>query len=330
LEEILVSMKILFSTSTSPTFEVKTGVIGEHQVNAVCRSLDWGKSGLRKQWHHVREAIQVMRRARSYDVLVLCTVGIEAFLVGRLRSVFCPRTAVVCVDFLMPRESRLMKIVGGWLRRVDAFVCIRTGDIPVMQRRFGVPADRCHFAYFPAGLNRTQVATAEEGYIYSAGWAHRDWPTLLLALKDVPYPAVLSVSGVLDVPAEAQARVRVLPQCTPDEGRALMAGASLVALAFEDTELPSGPLVLLDAMALGKAVVTTRVNGTQDYVEDGKTGLLTAPGDSAALTASLSRLIEDSDLRRCLGEAAEADVASRFNTSQFLSRILTVCETVTS
>lgn len=319
-------MKILFSTSASPTFEVKTGVIGEHQVDAACRSLDWGKTGLRKQWHHVYEAIQVMRQARRYSVLVLCTVGIEAFLVGRLRSIFCPRTAVVCVDFLMPRESRLMKIVGGWLKGVNAFVCIRTGDIPVMLRRFGVPASRCHFAYFPAGLDRTQVPTAEEGYIYSAGWAHRDWPTLLLALKDVPYPAVLSVSEALDVPAEAQARVRVLPQCSPDEGRALMAGASLVALAFEDTELPSGPLVLLDAMAMGKAVVTSRVNGTQDYVDSPRTGVLTEPGDSKSLSAALMRLMEDETLRQSTGQAASEEVRRSFTSRQFMDRIFAICE----
>ncbi len=293
----------------------------------MCRSLDWGKTGVSKQWHHVREAIAVMRQARHYEVLVLCTVGIEAFLVGRLRPLFCPRTKVVCVDFLMPQESRLMSIVGKWLRGIDAFVCIRTGDIPVMDRRFGVLARRCHFAFFPANLPAESVSTEEQGYIYSAGWAHRDWPTLLRALKDVPYSAILSVSGALDVPAEARERVRVLPQCTPTEGRSLMAGASLVALAFEDTFLPSGPLVLLDAMAMGKAVVTTRVNGTQDYVDSPRTGVLTEPGDSEALAAALTRLMEDAALRRTTGRAARDEAGSRFTGQQFMDRILHVCET---
>ncbi len=320
-------MKILFSTSTAPTFEVETGLVGGHQVDAACRSLDWGKTGVRKQWHHVREAIAVMRRARHSQVLVLCTVGIEAFLVGRLRPLFCPRTKVVCVDFLMPQESRLMSVVGTWLRGIDAFVCIRTGDIPVMERRFGVPARRCHFAFFPASLTSESANTKEQGYIYSAGWAHRDWPTLLRALKDVPYPAILSVSGTLDVPAEARERVRVLPQCTPAEGRSLMAGASLVALAFEDTFLPSGPLVLLDAMAMGKAVVTTRVNGTRDYVDSPRTAVLTEPGDSEGLAASLTRLMEDEPLRRSTGQAARDKAGRCFTTRQFMDRILHVCET---
>lgn len=319
-------MKILFSTSTAPTFEVETGAVGGHQVDAACRSLDWGKTGLRKQWHHVREAIAVMRQARRYQVLVLCTVGIEAFLVGRLRWLVCPRTKVVCADFLMPQETRLMTIVGTWLRGIHAFVCIRTGDIPVMERRFGIPESRCHFAFFPANLPPESAITKEQGYIYSAGWAHRDWPTLLRALKDVPYQAILSVSRTLDVPAEVRERVRVLPQCTPTEGRLLMAGASLVALAFEDTFLPSGPLVLLDAMAMGKAVVTTRVNGTRDYVDSPRTGVLTEPGDSEALAAALTRLMEDEALRRSTGQAAREEAGSRFTGRQFMDRILHVCE----
>lgn len=319
-------MQILFSTSASPTFDVQTGLVGGHQVDAACRSLDWGKTGIRKQWHHIREAILVMRQARRYQVLVLCTVGIEAFLVGRLRWLFCPRTKVVCADFLMPQESRLMTIVGRWLRGIDAFVCIRTGDIPVMERRFGVPAHRCHFAFFPASLTPKSTNLEEQGYIYSAGWAHRDWPTLLRALEDVPYSAILSVSGTLDVPAEAHERIRVLPQCTPAEGRSLMAGASLVALAFEDTFLPSGPLVLLDAMAMGKAVVTTRVNGTQDYVDSPRTGVLTEPGDSEALAVALTRLMEDEALRRSTGRAARDEAGSRFTGQQFMDRILHACE----
>ncbi len=327
-------MKIFLSTYAAPTFEVKTGTLGRHQIDAICRSLDWGKTGVRKQWHHVREAIAVMRQARHYDVLVLCTVGIEAFLVGRLRPLFCPHTKVVCVDFLMPQESRLMTVVGTWLRGIHAFVCIRTGDIPVMERRFGVPANRCHFAFFPAGLPQsseeapviTEIDTEKPGYIYSAGWAHRDWPTLLRALKNVPYSAILSVSGALDVPVEARERVRVLPQCTPTQGRSLMAGASLVVLAFEDTFLPSGPLVLLDAMAMGKAVVTTRVNGTRDYVDSPRTGVLTEPGDSESLAAALTRLMEDESLRRSTGRAARDEAESRFTARQFMDRILHVCE----
>jgi glycosyltransferase involved in cell wall biosynthesis len=39
-----------------------------------------------------------------------------------------------------------------------------------------------------------------------------------------------------------------------------------------NTNLPSGPVVLVDAAALGNAVIATDVNGTHDYIEHGVTG----------------------------------------------------------
>lgn len=62
-------------------------------------------------------------------------------------------------------------------------------------------------------------------------------------------------------------------------------------------------LVYLDAAAHGLPVVAHRVGGVPEAVLDGETGLLVAPGDRAALTAALARLIADPDLRGRLGAA---------------------------
>jgi glycosyltransferase involved in cell wall biosynthesis len=62
-------------------------------------------------------------------------------------------------------------------------------------------------------------------------------------------------------------------------------------------------MTIVEAMALGKAVVATRVGGPLEIVTDGVDGLLVPPGDAAALAAALSRLA-DAGLRRRLGSAA--------------------------
>lgn len=65
------------------------------------------------------------------------------------------------------------------------------------------------------------------------------------------------------------------------------------------------PLVLLEAMASGLAVVTTESSGMTDLVEDGHDGLLTIPGDADSLTVAISALCGNSQLRRTLGCAAQ-------------------------
>lgn len=65
-------------------------------------------------------------------------------------------------------------------------------------------------------------------------------------------------------------------------------------------------LVYLEAGAHGLPVVAHAIGGVPEAVIDGETGLLVAPGDRAALTASFARLLGDAALRRRLGDAGRA------------------------
>jgi glycosyltransferase involved in cell wall biosynthesis len=60
------------------------------------------------------------------------------------------------------------------------------------------------------------------------------------------------------------------------------------------------PLALFEAMAAGKAIVSTAVDGCREVLEDGVTALLVPPRDPAALAAALGRVADDASLRRSL------------------------------
>ena len=59
-----------------------------------------------------------------------------------------------------------------------------------------------------------------------------------------------------------------------------------------------------EAMAHGRAVVTTGVGGLADAIEDGVTGVVVPPGDVTALRTALMGLLSDGGLRDRLGNAA--------------------------
>ena len=61
-------------------------------------------------------------------------------------------------------------------------------------------------------------------------------------------------------------------------------------------------LAAIEAMASGLPLVASNKNGINDYAEDGKTGFLCDPTDVDAFAESLKRLIDDSQLRRKMGE----------------------------
>jgi glycosyltransferase involved in cell wall biosynthesis len=62
--------------------------------------------------------------------------------------------------------------------------------------------------------------------------------------------------------------------------------------------------VVIEAAAMGIPTVGTRINGLVDAVVDGETGILVEPGDAAALTRGLRRLLYDAALREQMGERA--------------------------
>jgi glycosyltransferase involved in cell wall biosynthesis len=64
----------------------------------------------------------------------------------------------------------------------------------------------------------------------------------------------------------------------------------------------------LEAMALGRPVVASRVGGLAEAVVHERTGLLVPPEDAAALCAGLARLLRDQALRQRLGAAGPARI----------------------
>jgi len=102
--------------------------------------------------------------------------------------------------------------------------------------------------------------------------------------------------------ASAQASLNICPVVPRSEMPELYADHDIFVLP----SLVEGmPLVLLEAMASGLPVVTTESSGMTDLVGNGHDGLLTIPGDTAALFAATKQLCENSQLRSRLGTAAQ-------------------------
>jgi glycosyltransferase involved in cell wall biosynthesis len=78
---------------------------------------------------------------------------------------------------------------------------------------------------------------------------------------------------------------------------------------------------LLEAMACGLAVISTRVGAAPEMVEDGRSGILIAPGDPPALAAAMLRLTGDAELRASLGHKAAATVKERYSIASVIDRI---------
>jgi glycosyltransferase involved in cell wall biosynthesis len=73
------------------------------------------------------------------------------------------------------------------------------------------------------------------------------------------------------------------------------------------------PNVILEALAAGVPVVATAVGGTPEVIEDGQTGWLVPPGDTAVLAEHIASALSDTTVRERHSSAGRACVEDRFS-----------------
>lgn len=86
--------------------------------------------------------------------------------------------------------------------------------------------------------------------------------------------------------------------------------------------------VMLEAMALGRPVISTNVGGLSHVVRDGETGLLAPPSDSGQLAARMLELLNDPVKARRLGHAAREEVTAQYNVERMVQQTADVYHTV--
>ena len=97
---------------------------------------------------------------------------------------------------------------------------------------------------------------------------------------------------------------------------AALLGSATVAVMPSLNEALSN--VLLESMAARAPVVATRVGGTPEALVDGQTGLLVEPGDSAAITEAVARLLDNRELATRLGRSARDLIADKFSVDRMV------------
>ena len=97
----------------------------------------------------------------------------------------------------------------------------------------------------------------------------------------------------------------------------LMRASDLVVIPSISEGLP---ISLVEAMALGRSVVTTGVGGIPEVVEDGVSARVVPPRDPAALAVAMLELLGDDVLARQLGAQAQRVAAERFSAARMVRR----------
>ena len=235
-------------------------------------------------------------------------VGLPLALLCRLtgRRAF-PHVMIVHI-LSAPKKVRLYRTfrLG---RFIDTMVVYSTWQQRFVTAELGFPAERVVFTPFTvdtAFFCPTGAPPAEPPMICSAGLELRDYPTFVEAVRGLGVRVVIAAASPwskradttadVDVPANVEVRRLSLYDL-----RQLYADAQFVVMPLFDTEFQAGITTILEAMAMGRAVVCSRTQGQTDVINDGRNGVYVAPGDAAALREAIVRLLDDAGLAERLG-----------------------------
>lgn len=211
------------------------------------------------------------------------------------------------------------------------FVYARTQYLHAKEH-LGVPASRLdliafhadHCFYFP----RAEVEPVPT-QVCAAGLEWRDYPTLLRAAEQLPQLCFKLAAASPWSKHRNEAGERALPPNVEvrrypyNELRQLYAESAAVAVPLYENDFQAGVTTLLEAMAMGKAVIVTHTIGQTDVVVPGETGLTVAPGDVAGWKRAILRVSEDAAFRARLGQNARQWVEQNATLDLWVTRLAT-------
>jgi glycosyltransferase involved in cell wall biosynthesis len=301
------------------------------------------RQGLPTRFVGMRSRLDLRGIARAYSLWrlrpdIVFTSSVDAQVIGQLVATRA-RAVHVTVEHGgagLPRALHrrlLVRAVAPRIARVVAVSATQLGEL----RRLGYRSER--ITVIPNGIPAPLPARPREAVRAELDLAEGDVLALLVAtlrpekradafvaavrlahtreprLRGVIAGGGPQLSQARSLVAEAPEVVRVLGE--RNDAADLMAAADVVCLTSTFEGLP---MTVLEAMALSRPVVATRVGGIPDAVTDGRTGRLVPPGDADAFAEALIELARAPALRRTMGEAARDDYRKRYTLEAMAER----------
>lgn len=212
------------------------------------------------------------------------------------------------------------------LRQADVVVSVSGAGADALRAAFDLP-DVVVIANAAPPPPADPPAPVDERVLYLGGFEDpakggavlvEALPTLLASDS----PIELALAGPGEPPRELLAacgngRVSWLGWLDESAKRRELERAAIVVLPSLSEGLP---VVLLEAMGYGRAIVASAVGGIPEVVTDGVEGLLLEPGDTRALADALLTLVRAPERARALGAAGRARVA-RMSQADLVDRL---------
>ena len=259
-------------------------------------------------------ALFASRRCHEFDAVFTNSESVSITLALLLRARKRPRHVTIG-HRLSTGKKQLFFSVLRVHREIDALFVYATTQQRHAVQKLRIPHRQVPFIMFHADsqfFRPMPDVPIVENQVCSVGLEWRDYPTLIEAARNLPELNFRLAAASPWSKHQDETTKQSLPSNVAarryeyGDLRTLYAQSAFVAVPLYDNDFQAGVTTILEAMAMGKAVVATRTEGQTDVLIDGETGLYVPPGDAKAWEEAMRRLNSDAALRARLGTNARA------------------------
>ena len=305
----------------------------------------------------IAQAILAWVRSAHYDVVFVDreTTGSLLALLCRMRRA---RPRMVMIGHLLtpPKKRALLRLLGV-RRAVDCVVVHSSLQQRAATEQIGLRPEQVALVPYQTDEQFWQPRpTAPKRQICSAGLEYRDYATLLEAVRGLDVEVVVAAASHW-----SKHRVRTGSQILPPNVRMvsldyaalrdLYAESMFVVVPLREGENQAGITTILEAMAMGKAVVVSHTRGQTDVVRDrrrtsradperptqpewaqalgataetsrGQTGLYVRPGDGDELRRAIDFLLTHPEEALVMGANGRRLIEEAMGLDQFVTRMV--------
>lgn len=254
-----------------------------------------------------------------------------AFCLLRLFSSKKPK--IVLLGFIFtPRSHKLLRMIRSFyftslFRSIELVICYSSLEVERYVGLFGTPRDR--FAYIPYGLHvhgyelSLQTTAIASNVTVSAGRSGRDYSLLTKVFAQNGYPLRIicdSLSAQHD--CVTAPNIEWLTNCFDEAYFHQLKLAAVVVVPLRESDISAGQMVILQAMALARPIIATRVKALQDYVGDQSGVILVSSGSETELAKAVDFVLGNPEVAQKMARDSHAHYTRNHSVKVFVRNLL--------
>ena len=216
-------------------------------------------------------------------------------------------------------------------------ICLCAEQERILVQECGIPSEKVHRLYnwvddrfySPEFMSCANSSS----YAFSCGREARDYDTLERAARSTPLEIRVLGSGWAphvgfqkhaDVSGRGGLRV-INGNLSYRDLRTAYGAAAFTITPLHPVSYAAGVTSIVEAMAMGKAIIASDTAGISDYLKPGISGIVVRPNDPVSLANAIQKLNDDPALRAAMGSHNRKWVEEEMSSRAYAAKVAAIC-----